>query len=77
MGGEKEKILNRKYFIIDKTRALSSGDLSCDTTRGRLKVKNVNDKWVQIWWYEKCWLEKGEENNKITLSHARNVSKKM
>ena len=42
MRGEKEK-KNRKYFIIDDTRAHSSGDLSSDTTGGHLKVKNVND----------------------------------
>ena len=44
MRGEKrKKILNQKYLIIDDTRALSSGDLSSDTTREHLKVKNVND----------------------------------
>ena len=42
MRGEKENKLNRKYFIIDDTRILSSGDLSGDITGGRLKVKNVN-----------------------------------
>ena len=36
----KGKKLNRKHFIINDTRALSSGDLSSDTTGGCLKVKN-------------------------------------
>ena len=40
---KKRKKENRKYFIIDDTWALSSGDLRSDTTGGRLKVKNVND----------------------------------
>ena len=63
MRGEKEKKLNRKYFIIDNTRAISSGDLSGDTTRERLKVKNVNDNWIKRRWYEKCGLDKeGGEN---------------
>ena len=35
---------NREYFIINAGRALSSGDFLSDTTGGRLKVKNVNDK---------------------------------
>ena len=40
---KRQKKLNRKYFIIDDTRALSSGDSSSDKTRGCLKVKNIND----------------------------------
>ena len=44
MRGEKVKNLNRKYFIIDDTRTLSSGDLSTDTTGEGLKVKNLNSK---------------------------------
>ena len=56
---KKEKEFNRKYFIINGTRRLSSGELSSDTTRGSLKVKNVNDKWGKRGWYEKCWFDKG------------------
>ena len=41
MRGEKEKKLNRKYFIIDDIRAHSSGDLSSDTTGERLKFKKI------------------------------------
>ena len=40
----KEEKKNWKYFIINDTRALSSGDFPSDTTGGCLKVKNVNDK---------------------------------
>ena len=59
MSREKEKKLNRKYFIIDVTRALSSNNFSSDTTRGHLNVKNVNNKLIKKGWYEKCWLDKG------------------
>ena len=40
---KRKKIKNRAYFIINATRALSSGDFSSDTARGRLKVKSVNE----------------------------------
>ena len=36
-----------KYYIINDTRALSSGDFSSDSTGGRLKVKNINDKGIK------------------------------
>ena len=39
-----------KYYIINDTRALSSGDFSCDITGGSLKVKNINDKRVKRGW---------------------------
>ena len=38
----RKKILSRKYLIVDGTRAVSSGDLSCDTIRGRLKSRDAN-----------------------------------
>ena len=61
--------------INERTSALSSGDLFRDTTGGCLKANNVNDKWVKVEWYEKCWPYKaGEKNNKTTLTHARNIS---
>ena len=37
MRGEKEKKLNRKYFIIDDTGALSSSDLSSDYNQRTFK----------------------------------------
>ena len=38
----KEERINREYFIINATRALSSDHFLSDTGGGRLKVKGLN-----------------------------------
>ena len=62
---KRKKRKSNENFNINATRDLSSGDFSSDTTGGRLKVKNVNDKWVKRGWYEKCWLDKGGGKKQI------------
>ena len=73
-------VKKREYFIIRDSRALSSGDFSSDTAGGHLKVKGVNKlnkRWGGVW--KMLARQRGRKKYmyKTTLSHSKNISKKM